>query len=153
MQVYAQILKRALWLGVPAFALLLAGCESTPSTLSSMGGEPGVQVDLGGSQEVPPVSVPGSASGTITVSSDGTISGSITTSEVAAVAVHIHRGAIVKNGPVIVPLKKTGDNTWSVPEGARLKADQMTAYKAGELYVNVHTAAHKNGEVRGQIIP
>jgi len=154
MQTFIRILKRALWLGVPTAALLLAGCESTPSMPSSMGGEPGVHVDLGGSQEVPPVDSPGTGSGTIkVVASDGAVSGSVTTSGVAGVAAHIHMGRVGTNGPVIVPLKKTGDNTWTVPEGAKLNADQVAAYKAGNLYVNVHTAAHKGGEVRGQIIP
>jgi len=81
------------------------------------------------------------------------VSGSVTTIGVAGVAAHIHMGGVGKNGPVIVPLKKTGEATWSVPEGAKLKPDQLAAYKKGDLYVNVHTAAHKGGEVRGQIIP
>jgi hypothetical protein len=40
-----------------------------------------------------------------------------------------------------------------VPEGRKLSASQVKAWKAGELYVNVHTARHKGGEVRGQIEP
>ncbi len=153
MQAITRTLKRALWLGVPTAALLLAGCESMPSMPSWLGGEQGVHVDLGGSQEVPPVDVAGTGSGTIKVASDGAVSGSVTTTGVAGVAAHIHIGAIGKNGPVIIPLKKTGENTWSVPEGAKLSDAQMKAYKAGDLYVNVHTAAHKGGEVRAQIIP
>jgi hypothetical protein len=134
---------------VPAAALLLTGCASAPATDSAQE----VQVDLGGSQEVPPVDAPGSANGSIKVTADGAISGSITTTDVAGVAAHVHMGAVGKNGPVIVPLKKAGKDTWRVPEGAKLNADQMAAYKAGLLYVNIHTAAHKSGEVRGQIIP
>jgi hypothetical protein len=153
MQAFTRILKRALWLGVPTAALLLAGCESMPSMPSWMGGSQGVHVDLGGSQEVPPVDVAGTGSGTITVASDGSVSGSVSTIGVAGVAAHIHMGAVGKNGPVIVPLKKTDGNTWSVPEGAKLNPEQLAAYKKGDLYVNVHTAAHKGGEVRGQIIP
>jgi CHRD domain len=153
MQAITGILKRALWLGVPTAALLLAGCESMPSMPSFMGGSAGVHVDLSGSQEVPPVDVPGTGSGTITVASSGAVSGSVTTAGVAGVAAHIHMGAIGTNGPVIVPLTKTAANTWSVPEGKKLNDAQMKAYKAGDLYVNVHTAAHKGGEVRGQIIP
>ena len=65
---------------------------------------------------------------------------------------HINRGAKGQNGPVIVPLTKNGD-TYSVPAGRKLTADQMRDWKAGNLYVNVHTAAHKGGEVRGQINP
>ena len=53
---------------------------------------------------------------------------------------------------MIVPLTKKGD-TYSVPEGRKLTEAQMKAWKAGELYVNVHTSANKGGEVRGQINP
>ena len=154
MQVFTQTMKRMLWLSVPTAALLLSACESAPPMKSSsMGSEKGVYVDLGSSQEVPPVVSNGTGSGTIVVAPDGSISGSVTTTDIAGVAAHIHMGRVGKNGPVIVPLKKTGDHTWSVPKGARLTPEQMAAYKAGDLYVNVHTAAHKGGEVRGQIIP
>jgi hypothetical protein len=40
-----------------------------------------------------------------------------------------------------------------VPAGAKLDADQLKAYRAGELYVNVHSEAHKPGEIRGQLKP
>ena len=57
-----------------------------------------------------------------------------------------------RNGPVIVPLTKNGD-TYSVPAGRKLTAAQLQAFKAGNTYVNVHTARHKGGEVRGQLTP
>ena len=41
----------------------------------------------------------------------------------------------------------------AVVAGAKLTDDQYAAYKAGNLYVNVHSAANKGGEVRGQIKP
>ena len=65
---------------------------------------------------------------------------------------HIHRGAKGQNGPVVVPLTKNGD-TYSVPAGRKLTAEQMKDWKAGNFYVNVHTARNKGGEVRGQINP
>jgi len=66
---------------------------------------------------------------------------------------HIHLAPAGKNGPVIVPLTKSGDNMWSVPAGAKLTDDQYKAYKAGDLYVNVHSAENKGGEIRGQLKP
>jgi hypothetical protein len=51
---------------------------------------------------------------------------------------------------VIVPLTKDGD-TYKVPAGAKLDADQLKAFKAGELYINVHSAANPGGEIRGQL--
>jgi len=51
---------------------------------------------------------------------------------------------------VIVPFTKEGDK-FSAPAGAKLTPDQLKAYKAGELYVNVHSAANPGGEVRAQL--
>ena len=143
-------LRRSLLLGAGSLALLIAGCSSMPSW---MGGGQAVHVDLGGGQEVPPVVVDGTGTGTIKVASNGSVSGSVTTHDVAGIAAHIHQGAIGQNGPVIIPLMKTGPDTWSVPKGAKLNDAQMAAFKRGDLYVNVHTARHRGGEVRGQIVP
>jgi hypothetical protein len=112
-----------------------------------------VKVTLSGDQEVPAVKTSASGGGTITINADMTVSGSVTTTGIAGTAAHIHNGAMGKNGPVAVPLTKSGDNGWSVPAGAKLTADQYKAYKSGDLYVNVHSAENKGGEIRGQLKP
>ena len=127
-------------------AILLAGC-------AGMSADNGIKVMLSGSQEVPPVATSATGSGTIVIGSDKSVSGSVTTTGVAATAAHIHVGAPGKNGPVIVPLAKTADNVWSVAAGAKLTDAQYESFKAGELYVNVHSAANKGGEIRGQLNP
>jgi len=111
------------------------------------------KVTLSGDQEVPPVTTSASGNGTITVGDDKSVSGSVTTSGIAGMAAHIHEAAAGKNGPVAVPLTKTSDNVWSVPPGAKLNDAQFKSYKAGNLYVNVHSEAHKDGEIRGQLKP
>jgi hypothetical protein len=112
-----------------------------------------VKVLLAGNQEVPPVTTPASGSGAFTVGADGSVSGSVTTLSIAGTAAHIHTGAVNVNGPVIVPLTKTSENVWSVPAGAKFTAAQLASYKAGQLYVNVHSVANKGGEIRGQLEP
>lgn len=112
-----------------------------------------VKVMLSGGQEVPPVTSSGTGSSTITINDDKTVSGSVTTTGVTGTMAHIHNGAVGKNGPVIVPLSKRGDNTWAVPSGAKLTDAQYAAFKAGDLYVSVHSAQHQGGEVRGQLKP
>ena len=132
---------------IASAALFLAGCAGM-----GMGG--GSRVSLSGGNEVPPVTTSASGSGTITVSSDKSVSGSVTTSGVNGTAAHIHVGATGQNGPVVIPLAKSADgNTWSVPAGAKLTDAQYDQYKNGNLYVNVHSAANKGGEVRGQLKP
>jgi hypothetical protein len=73
--------------------------------------------------------------------------------DVQATAAHIHQGAAGKSGPPVITLAKTGDNTWAVPEGSSFNDDQYAAYLAGNLYINVHSAEHKPGEIRGQLRP
>lgn len=111
------------------------------------------KVSLSGEQEVPPVKTMASGSGMIVVNPDMTVSGSVATMGLDATMAHIHQAAAGKNGPVVVPLAKDGDRGWMVPPGAKLTEAQYQAYKAGELYVNVHTAANKGGEIRGQLMP
>lgn len=110
-------------------------------------------VQLNGKNEVPAVTTAATGQGTITVNDDKTVTGSITTSALAGTAAHLHIAAEGKNGPVAVPLAKSGDGGWSVPAGAKLNDDQYKAFQAGELYVNVHSSAHPDGEIRGQLKP
>ena len=136
-------------------AALLSGCETMSSAWDSTKSVFTFDnVKLSGSEQNPPVTTSASGSGTITVKDDKTVSGSVKTSGVVGTAAHIHMAPAGRNGPVIVTLTKSSDgNTWSVPAGAKLTDAQYDAYKKGGLYVNVHSAANKGGEVRGQLKP
>ena len=112
-----------------------------------------MQVVLSGAQEVPPISTQASANGTISVGADLSISGSVSTTGVEGTMAHIHKAPAGQNGPVVVPMVKTADNIWSIPAGAKLTEAQFQDLKDGNLYINVHSAAHKGGEVRGQLKP
>ena len=134
------------WNSLGAAVLVAVAYAQTPAPSGS-------NVILSGDQEVPPVTTTATGSGTIKVLNDRSVSGSVTTSGVAGTAAHIHMGAKGKNGPVIVPLNKTGENIWSVPPSIRLNDTQYEAFGLGNLYVNVHSAANAGGEIRGQITP
>jgi hypothetical protein len=131
----------------------LTGCQTYRDNVPAwMPGSGAISVKLSGAEEVPPVSTPGSGSGSFRVAEDGTITGSVTTKDVQGTMAHIHRGAKGQNGPIIVPLDKNGD-TYTVPGGRKLTKEQLEDLKKGNLYVNVHTNANKGGEVRGQLQP
>ena len=155
MHALQRVVRRCLWLSsVSVAALLAAGCAQQSAQQQMASAAPsGSNVTLSGNQEVPPVSTAATGSGTIAVLMDRSVSGSVTTSGVAGSAAHIHLAAPGQNGPVIVPLNKTGDNVWSVPPDIRLNDAQYEAYRLGNLYVNVHSAANPGGEIRGQIKP
>jgi hypothetical protein len=130
---------------ISTVAMLLIGALASAAAL-------GVEltVKLSGANEVPPVQTSATGQGKITVNNDGTVTGSVTTTGVAGTMAHIHLGTSGKNGPVIIPLTKNGD-TYTVPPGAKLTGPQMDAFKTGDLYVNVHSADNKGGEIRGQL--
>jgi hypothetical protein len=110
-----------------------------------------VAVKLTGDQEVPAVTTSATGAGKISISADKTVSGSVTTKGVMGTAAHIHEAPPGKAGPPIITLVKSGDDTWTVPEGAKLTDAQYESFKSGNLYVNVHSAEHKPGEIRAQL--
>ncbi|HLE67642.1 MAG TPA: CHRD domain-containing protein [Burkholderiales bacterium] len=131
---------------VSAATLLFAGYSG--SALSDE-----VKVTLSGDQEIPPVTTPGTGSGTLVVGADKSVSGGATISGMSVTVAHIHEAPAGKNGPIVFPLTRTSDTVWSVPAGAKLTDAQYESYKAGNLYFNMHSAAYKGGEIRGQIRP
>jgi hypothetical protein len=146
---YIDKLSRQAWLPLGAaliFAISAFGSYSSIATAAD------IKVTLAGDQEVPPVKTAGAGTGTITIGADKSVSGSITTTGIAGTAAHIHEAAAGANGPVIIPLTKTGD-TYAVPAGAKLTDAQFASFQAGKLYVNAHTAANPGGEIRGQLKP
>lgn len=71
-------------------------------------------------------------------------------------AVHLHRGSRGQNGPLLQALKVS-----SAPDGKSatfmdridLNLDDLNRLYRGELYFDIHTAAFRAGELRGQIPP
>jgi hypothetical protein len=124
-------------------AILLAGC-----TVTNM-----AAVTLSGAEQNPPVTTFATGTANISVAEDKSVKGRVTTDRLEGTAAHIHIGARGTNGPVAVGLVKAAgyDNVWEVPAGAKLTDAQYEAYKAGNLYVNVHSAANKGGEIRAQL--
>jgi hypothetical protein len=134
------------------FALVTCGGDIGEDLADHDIGQTTQEVLMSGEQEVPPVST--GALGTAKLTLDlpsRTISGSIVLNGMTANAAHIHEGDVGVNGPIIVPLTETAPGTWSVPPNTRLTTSQAEAFATGGLYVNAHSVANPNGEVRGQI--
>jgi hypothetical protein len=112
-----------------------------------------VHVKLRGSHETPPVKTMASGYGVIEVAADGTVSGKVSTRGITGTMAHIHEGAPGQAGKPIIPLAPGPHGTWVVPAGSKLTPHQYKEFLAGDLYVNVHSAAHPGGEIRGQLKP
>ncbi|MDP3636901.1 MAG: CHRD domain-containing protein [Azonexus sp.] len=112
-----------------------------------------ISVSLTGSTVVPPVMTTARGTGQFTITPNHVVIGSIKTFGLAPTMVHIHEAPAGKNGPVIVTLGKTADDSYAVPPNTKLNDAQYASFLAGNLYVHVHTAQHPDGELRAQLLP
>jgi hypothetical protein len=131
------------------------------------------QAMLDGHSQAPKVESKATGEATFTVADDGKeIAYTVTVRGLDDVTMaHIHIGKSGKNGPVAVWLYPatgkpkliegvtngelvkgtiTAENLKGTERGKPLGA-LVQAMKSGDAYVNVHTAEHKAGEIRGQI--
>jgi hypothetical protein len=144
------MLQRRILFGALAMSgalAIVAGCTtmSDPMMMYTQ------TVTLSGSNEVPPVSTSATGTATVTIKPDHSVIVKESVSGMTATASHIHEAAAGTNGPVIVPFTKTADNTFAAADTAKLTDSQYESFKAGKLYVNVHSAAHPGGEIRAQL--
>lgn len=147
-------------------ALLAGGLYLNAHSATAPAGEvrgqivpPGVTVgfaNLVGLQEVPAVATGAAGQGGLTVNrSTGRATIHVTTRAVVdPTAAHLHEAPGGRNGPVLIPLTQDGSDPrhWFAVDQA-ISAAAIAAFDAGGTYLNVHTAAHESGEVRGQVTP
>ena len=134
--------------GLTALACVAALALAAPAKAATVN----LKADLKAASEVPPTDSKGSGSVTATfdtaskkLSWKGTVSGLTG----AATAAHFHAGEVGKNGGVVVPI--AGADKGSFEGSATLNDAQAAELMDGKWYVNVHTAANKGGEIRGQV--
>lgn len=111
---------------------------------------------LEGAQEVPPVASAAGGSFAVTVDPAAmTLVANVNTLGADdATAAHLHEAYAGANGGVAIGLTQDASDVsrWSA-DGVAIDAAQLGAFRAGRIYVNVHTPANPPGEVRGQVAP
>ena len=71
-----------------------------------------------------------------------------------ALAAHIHGPAAAgANAGVAILFETPNAPAGEIKGSTFLVTDQVADLQAGKLYVNIHTAANKGGEIRGQLTP
>ncbi|WP_234369109.1 CHRD domain-containing protein [Brumimicrobium mesophilum] len=143
-------------------------------TAANMGGEiraqisrvarEGYSVNLSGDQEVPSVSTMANGGGIITISRErNNAHVMIVVKELSGTidAAHIHNAVAGMNGGVEFNLSSWFSMTENY-DGAfgyltsdspmPMNAAAETKFRNNEMYVNIHTAANPDGEVRGQVL-
>ena len=132
--------------------LVLGACAMEPM----MARHHAVSARLLAANEVPAVAsnARGSLDGTLNPHS-GVLTWTLTYSDLSglsgpATGAHFHGPAMAgQNAGVVLPLD--GSLVSPVRGSATLDKAQQAEVKAGRWYVNVHTAAHPGGEIRGQL--
>jgi hypothetical protein len=130
----------------------LAGATLLAFASPSMAATMNFKASLNGKSEVPANATAGTGSVTATYDTDSkklTWKGSYSGLTGPATAAHFHGPAAAgKNAGVMVPISPSGP---SFEGSATLNDAQAKALMDGDMYVNVHTAANKGGEIRGQL--
>ncbi len=134
-----------------ASVLGLAACDMMPM----MSGSGAMSARLSGASEVPAVAT--AANGTLDANLNkqtNVLSWTVTYSGLSGAATggHFHGPAMTgQNAGVVVPF--AGSLASPIRGTATLTAAQVADLVAGRWYVNLHTAAHPGGEIRGQVNP
>ncbi|HEY4370247.1 MAG TPA: CHRD domain-containing protein [Steroidobacteraceae bacterium] len=129
---------------------------TTAAKSITVNNNPTIHVVLSPDETVPHPTSTASGSGDVTFNLlTGAVTGGVTVSGVTATLAHIHDAFAGSSGPIIVNFVQNGGdpNRWDAVAGGTLTAEQIDHLLAGELYVNVHSAAYPAGEIRGQLKP
>lgn len=145
--------------------ILAASMSFTPATVFA---NHEFATNMTGQQEVPPVDTQamGEAIFVPIQPRNDTIDFYVNATGIKAVTqAHIHNGSPGENGPIIVTLftlnpvqdgisinGSIAANNLEGPMQGKTVADLIDAIKNNTTYVNVHTEANPNGEIRGQLV-
>ncbi len=121
-----------------------------------VGGARAFNTMLSGANEVPAVetSASGEAIVTINAAADMIYYRVMVSNIMSITAAHIHNAPAGSNGPAAVVLfdgSGTFDAANPASGSAAITTAQLLEMLSGNYYINVHTAAHGSGELRGQL--
>ena len=128
--------------------LALSACDM-PSTDTTK-----LTATLSAASEVPPINSKASGEADIHIDvKDYKLSWTIKYSDLSGVVTgaHFHGPAMAGvNADVVVPIN--GDLSSPIKGEAILTAEQSAQLLEGKWYINLHTATHPDGEIRGQVV-
>ena len=152
-----------------SMAVLLTAVAACSDDDGGTGTDTDFEAVLGGGDEVPPVTTLATGSATLTIEGQQIVYQVDVQNIEDVLFSHIHIAPEGENGPVRLNLCGTDDTPGCSTIGTgTLVSDSngvtagtppitfdslVSAIRAGNAYVNVHTTANPGGEIRGQITP
>ena len=128
--------------------LALSACDM-PSTDTTK-----LTATLSAASEVPPINSKASGEADVHIDvKDYKLSWTVKYSDLSGIVTgaHFHGPALEgANADVVVPIN--GDLSSPIKGEATLTAEQTAELLEGKWYLNLHTATHPNGEIRGQVV-
>ena len=112
-------------------------------------------IALSGANEVPAVTTTSSGKAYVTYNSvSSNFDYVLITNGLNAIGAHLHAGATGVAGPVLysltTPVNGSG-NVTTIGSFTSVSAADAQTLKAGNTYINIHTVANADGELRGQV--
>jgi hypothetical protein len=149
-------MKKLLYLALPLF--ILTGCfdgadDELPEPPPVFTATQTFNVSLTGAQQVPNVITEEMATATVELDANlKQIQASVDLSDVENVeAAHIHDGDLGFNGDVAFAFTADTNGVYRIAP-TDISDALMADLQNGEWYINVHTTAYPDGEIRGQIV-
>ncbi len=128
-----------------------ASFSDTKTVVFDSGVSVNLRTTITGTQELPIVITTARGSGSFLLTANGLhYDIAVTGMSGAITGAHFHQGTPSESGPVVMPITFT--NNRSVGDWTGLTDALRNAILNGDIYVNVHTAAHPSGEIRGQLL-
>jgi CHRD domain len=153
--------RHGLTLAVAALFVAITACGDDDNTTEPV---TDFQATLSGAEEVPPVTTTATGSATVSIEGSEIVYRVEVTNLENVLISHIHVAPPGENGDVRMNLCNTAETpaceggtgvlvegSNSVTQGGISFDSLVSAIRAGNAYVNVHTTQNQNGEIRGQL--
>jgi hypothetical protein len=118
----------------------------------------GYRASLDGLQESPPVVTSASGSGIVSIDRDHSNAHfMIVANGLTPTGAHFHKGIAGQNGGVLYDLTPVWMNNaaygyWRNSDATPFLPMNAVQFRSDSIYINVHTVANPNGEIRGQVL-
>jgi hypothetical protein len=133
-------------LALAGLVLLAPAASAAPNSV--------LAATLSGANEVPAIDPPSTGTAAVRIdSASGEVCYDVRSTDItAATGMHIHRGAVGVNGPIVVDFNAADLNAGGerCTTATSALASEIAGNPAG-FYVNVHTTANPGGAIRGQL--